>query len=613
MNKALLRIVTTGSVDDGKSTLMGRLLYETKAIYEDQYEAIKKVSLKKGREADLSLLLDGLSAEREQAITIDVAYRYFSTKNRKFIIADCPGHEQYTKNMVTGASTANAAILLIDARKGLTPQSKRHLTLISLLNIKYVIIAINKMDLINYSEVTFNRIKSECSNFTKNLKSVFIPVSALKGDNIVKTSINMPWYFGTPLLGCMEGIPDKFSNLSSFRFSVQLITHTEGLRGLAGYVSSGSVKKGDEVVVLPSGLTTRIKKILTYDKELEEAQEGQSPLIFIDKDIDVSRGSMLVCRDNPPLIGNKFEAMICWMQDRPIKGLEGKYLLKHTTKETEVIIKVKHKINIDNLTEEIAEDLVLNDLGIVEIETFQKLFFDPYKENSYTGSFILIDPITNNTAAAGTILKATTGKSSNITWSRSDINRALRENQFGHKACVLWLTGLPSSGKSTLATYLEKMLFTKGKNVLNIDGDNLRHGLCNDLGFSDFDRDENIRRAGEVAKILFNAGTIVICSFVSPKKVHRDFVRGLIPKDSFFEIFIQCDLDTCIQRDTKGLYKRAINKEIKQFTGITSEYEIPPNPELTINTKESSVKSCAQSIFNLIYSKDYTINPGKNK
>ena len=616
--KSLLRFTTTGSVDDGKSTLIGRLLYETKSIYDDQYAAIEKTSKRKGfKEVDLSYLLDGLAAEREQGITIDVAYRYFETPKRKFIITDTPGHVQYTRNMVTGASKADCAIILIDARNGVLTQSKRHGFIISLLQIPHLIVAVNKMDLVNYAEDVFSRIVQEYENYSQKLDIhdiVFIPVSALKGDNVVEKSKRMSWYDGTTLLHCLENIhvaADR--NLVDFRFPVQYVIRPHlDFRGFAGKIVSGTITPGEEVIILPSGNATKIKSITTYNGELTEAFASQSVVLTLNDEIDVSRGDMIVRKKNLPQIENSLEAIICWMDEQAMT-INTSYIMKHTTKYARVsITKIVYKIDVDTLHRQQADTFLLNEIGRVEISTSAPIFFDSYKINHATGSFILIDPLTNNTVAAGMIRDAIrhiedykddrtddgckSKKSSNVIRRELNIELACREKQNGHLACVLWFTGLSGSGKSTIAMELERRLFAKKCNTVLLDGDNMRHGLCSDLGFSAADRKENIRRAGEVAKIFFEHGNIVLCTFISPFKEDREFVRSLFPQGRFAEIYMSCNLDECLKRDPNGLYKKAQSGLIKDFTGLSSPYEAPEAPELIIDTESLPVGKCVDMI-----------------
>jgi bifunctional enzyme CysN/CysC len=610
--KSLLRFTTTGSVDDGKSTLIGRLLYETKAIYDDQYAAIERTSKRKGfKEVDLAYLLDGLAAEREQGITIDVAYRYFETPKRKFIITDTPGHVQYTRNMVTGASKADCAIILIDARNGVLTQSKRHGFIISLLQIPHLIVAINKMDLVGYAEDVFNRIVEEYENYSQKLDIhdiVYIPVSALKGDNVVGKSEKMSWYDGTTLLHYLENIhiaADR--NLVDFRFPVQYVIRPDlNFRGFAGKIVSGTITSGEEVVILPSGNSTSIKSVITCDGDLPEAFSPQSVVLSLTDEFDVSRGDMIVRKKNLPQIEKCLEAMICWMDEKAM-AMTTPYIMKHTTKSVKAYItKIVYKIDVDTLHRKPAGTFLFNEIGRVEISTSAPIYFDSYKINHATGSFILIDPMTNNTVAAG-MIRGTSGpiikaikdseitntanlKSPHAVWSGWNIPRDVREQKNQHKAAVLWFTGFSGSGKSTIAKELESRLFIADCQTMLLDGDHMRHGLCGDLGFSAKDRSENIRRAGEVAKLFFESGHIVLCTFISPFIADRQIVRKLFPENSFFEIYVQCDIETCKKRDPHGLYKKVLRGEIPEFTGISSPYETPVDPEISVNTDQQGME-----------------------
>ncbi len=617
--KSLLRFTTTGSVDDGKSTLIGRLLYETNCIFEDQYAAIEKTSQKRGNEeTDLALLLDGLSAEREQGITIDVAYRYFATEKRKFIIADTPGHEQYTRNMVTGASTADLAIILIDARNGVLTQSKRHGFLVSLLQIPHLVVAVNKMDLVDYAQDAYEEIVQTYTQFSEKLDIhdiTFIPVSALKGDNIVSRSNHMPWYNGHTLLHILEHVhvsADK--NLIDFRFPVQYVIRPHlDFRGFAGQIASGTVRIGEEVAVLPSGKMSQVKSIETFDGELTEAFAGQSIALTLSDEVDVSRGDMIVRTNNLPQVGNHFEAMLCWMDEREMSR-SGYYLIKHTTQLIKAFItRVVYKIDVNTLHRDKAGTFALNEIGRVEIKTARPLLFDTYKQNHTTGSFILIDPETNHTVAAGMIRGvqrtvndvaqksgAEARKSPNVSWEKQSLTCSKWEQRNGHKAAVLWFTGLSGSGKSTIARKVMEKLFDQGCQVALLDGDNIRHGLCGDLGFSGKDRSENIRRVGEVAKLFYEQGNLVICTFISPFQKDRQFVKSLLPNDRFIEIYVKCDLSVCVRRDTKGLYKKAQDGQIPEFTGISSPYEEPQKSDITVETDIMSVDQSLESIISFL-------------
>ena len=631
--KSLLRFVTTGSVDDGKSTLIGRLLYETKSIYEDQYEAIKKTSKKRGfKEVDLAYLLDGLAAEREQGITIDVAYRYFETEKRKYIITDSPGHVQYTRNMVTGASKADCAVILIDARNGVLTQSKRHGFLISLLQIPHLIVAVNKMDLVDYSQDVFSCIVSDYEEFSQKLDIhdiVYIPVSALKGDNVVSKSKKMSWYEGTTLLHNLENLnitADR--NLVDFRFPVQYVVRPNAdFRGFAGKIVSGTITPSEEVVVLPSGQTTSVKSIVTYDGELKEAFAPQSVVLTLNDEVDVSRGDMIVRRKNLPQIETKLEAIICWMDDNPMKTGTS-FIMKHTTRSVRAVIKsIVYRIDVNTLHRDNVDMFSLNDIGRVEITLATPVFFDPYKINHATGRFILIDPLTDRTVAAGMIRDAARHmedylapvadaivkqkKSPHTVWRESHIGLAQREQKNGHKAVVLWFTGLSGAGKSTIAMVLERRLFERGCRTAMLDGDIIRHGLCSDLAFSPADRKENIRRAGETAKLFFEHGSIVLCTFISPFRADRNFVKSLLAPGRFVEIYVKCSLDECQRRDPNGLYEKARSGIIPGFTGIDSPYEEPEQPEIVIDTRESSVDECVTKLEAFLLKRKVISEPKK--
>jgi bifunctional enzyme CysN/CysC len=606
VEKSLLRIVTTGSVDDGKSTLMGRLLFETKSIFEDQFEAIRKTSAKRGQQdVDLSLLLDGLAAEREQAITIDVAYRYFETPTRKFIIADCPGHEQYTRNMVTGASTADCAIVLIDARNGVLTQSRRHGFILSLLQVPHVLVVVNKMDQAGFDPAVYQGIVKAYEAYARRLELrdlAFMPVCALQGDNVAARSARMPWYEGPTLLQYLETLhvnPEQ--NLIDFRFPVQgVIRPGQDFRGFSGRIASGAIRPGEEVVVLPSGRRSTIKAIETFDGDLPEAFAPQSVVLTLADEIDVSRGCMLARPHNLPLVGNHLDAVLCWMDDAPLDpGTQ--YLLKHTTQTVKALVsKLVYRFDVNTLHRESAARLELNDLARVELQTTLPLFFDPYKFNRATGSFILIDPVSNRTVAAGMIRGQSSpppgakeappvqAHSPNTFARQPNLPREAREARNGHGAAVLWFTGLSGAGKTTLGRALEQALHHRGCQTTLLDGDSLRQGLCRDLGFSREDRAENIRRVGEVARLFFEAGHIVLCTFISPIAKDRDQVRGLIPAGRFFEIHVDCPIGVCIGRDPNGLYGRALKGSILDFTGVSSEYEPPAAPEAVVRTDQES-------------------------
>jgi bifunctional enzyme CysN/CysC len=599
----LLRIATAGSVDDGKSTLIGRLLYDTKSIFEDQMEQIEGASRRLGEDGvNLALLTDGLRAEREQKITIDVAYRYFATPRRKFILADTPGHVQYTRNMVTGASTADAAIVLVDARKGVLTQSRRHSFIASLLGIPHIIVAVNKMDLVEWSEAVFRDIVAAYTRFAGKLTVAditFVPLSALEGDNVVTPSTRMPWYQGGPLLHLLERIaPGRRRNTIDFRFPVQhVVRPNQQFRGYAGTVASGSVRVGDDVLSLPSGVGSRVKSIETFDGGRAEALAGDAVVLTLETEIDVSRGDMLVRRKNVPTVTNRFDAHLCWMNDDAMQ-VGRSYVLLHTSREVPAFVeRLEYRVDIETLRREPAVGLGLNDIGRVALVTAQPLCFDSYRVNSATGSFVLIDPATNVTVGAGMIRGASNplerkdepGRSPNVTWDAWNIPRTERETRQGHEAVVFWFTGLSGAGKSTIARAVERRLFTAGYRTMLLDGDQLRHGLNGDLGFSPADRGENVRRAGEVAKLFFEAGHVVLCAFVSPYRRDRDAVRARFPDGRFQEIHVRASMQTLVARDTKGLYARDAVSGHVGLSGVTTPYEAPDETALVLDTDTMTV------------------------
>ncbi|MCC5905949.1 MAG: sulfate adenylyltransferase subunit CysN [Balneolaceae bacterium] len=617
----LLRFTTAGSVDDGKSTLIGRLLYDSKSIFEDQMEAIEKTSRSSGEEkVNLALLTDGLRAEREQKITIDVAYRYFATPRRKFIIADTPGHIQYTRNMVTGASTAELAIILVDASKGVLTQSKRHAFISSLLHIPHLVVAVNKMDLVDYDQNRFDKIVSEFRTFAKKLdvdNISYIPISALKGDNVVEKSEQTSWYKGATLLHHLETVKvDSSQNIIDFRFPVQyVIRPNQNFRGFSGRVASGRVKPGEEVLALPSKKSSRIKEIVTKDGNLEEAVPGDSVTFTLEDEIDISRGDMIVRKNNVPNVTNAFEAYLCWMNEEEME-LDKSYIIMHTSRTAQVFITdLIYRMNVDSISREDADTLKLNEIGRVKLKTSQPLFIDPYQINQRTGSFIIIDPASNVTVGAGMIRAGSTEskkngksgsdskkKSPNVVWQPWNIPREEREKRNGHKAKVLWFTGISGAGKSTIARELEKRLWKEGRQTMLLDGDQVRHGLNGDLGFSPKDRTENIRRIGEVARLFFEHGNIVICTFVSPYREDREAVRELFPEGTFEEIFVKCAPETAHSRDPKGLYEKAKKGEIKNLTGFDGEYQAPKHENaVVIDTDRQSVEECADELINKFF------------
>lgn len=618
----LLRFSTAGSVDDGKSTLIGRLLYDTKSLFEDQLRAVEEASRRRGEGyVNLALITDGLRAEREQNITIDVAYRYFATPRRKFIIADTPGHVQYTRNMVTGASTAELAIILVDARSGVLTQSKRHAFIASLLGIPHILVAVNKMDLVGWSEDVFDRIQREYGAFAERLgvdDLKFVPVSALLGDNVVIKSGNMPWYDGGTLLHHLEHVNvGAHRNLVDFRFPVQYVLRaSEDYRGYAGRVASGSIRPGEEILVLPSGRKTRVRSVDHHSGSLPEGVAGDAVAITTEDELDISRGDMIVRPLNLPSVDQELDATLCWTSEEPMR--EGtRYWLRHTTREVRAFVsRVVYRIDVDTLHRENVDGFTLNDIGRVHLTTAQPVFFDEYALNRETGSFILVDPHTNNTVAAGMIRGAVRReqdlpsvpsiapevrpRSPDVVWESWNVTLQEREARSGHLAVVLWFTGLPGSGKSTIARALERRLFGLRCQTMLLDGDQVRHGLNGDLGFSPEDRSENIRRVGEVAALFFRQGCITLCTFVSPFRVDRDRARALIPEGRFLEVFVDTPLEECERRDPKGLYARARKGEVGHMTGISSPYEPPESAEIRVRTVGRDVDEIVDEIVDAL-------------
>ncbi len=602
--KGLLRFITCGSVDDGKSTMIGRLLYESKMLFEDQLAALEVDSKKMGTQGDnldFALLVDGLAAEREQGITIDVAYRFFSTERRKFIVADTPGHEQYTRNMVTGASTADVAVLLVDARKGILVQTRRHSFLASLLGIRNIVVAINKMDLVDWSEKTFRDIVEDYTAFAKPLgftDITYIPMSGLKGDNIIAPSQHMDWYRGTTLMGFLETVSVDEERLqhSPFRLPVQWVNRPNlDFRGFSGTIASGVVKTGDRVRIQPAGRETRVARIVSADGDMEQAVAGQSITLTLADEIDISRGDIISTIDAPAGVADQFEATLVWMAEEPM--LPGRrYLLKIGGQTVNAEIgHLKYKLNINTLEHTAAAKLELNEIAVLNLSLDRQIAFDAYKENRETGGFILIDRMSNNTIAAGMIDFALR-RASNIHMQSMDLDKTARAALKGQKGCVVWLTGLSGSGKSSIANQVEKTLHAAGRHTYILDGDNVRHGLNKDLGFTAADRVENIRRIGEVAKLMVDAGLIVITAFISPFREERRMARSLVKEGEFYEVFVDTPLALAEQRDPKGLYKKARRGELKNFTGIDSPYEAPENAELRIDTSALSVEQSADAI-----------------
>ncbi len=603
-HKSLLRFITCGSVDDGKSTLIGRLLYESKMIFEDQMAALEADSKKvgtRGAEIDFALLVDGLAAEREQGITIDVAYRFFSTDKRKFIVADTPGHEQYTRNMVTGASNADLAVILIDARQGVLTQTRRHSYLVSLLGIRQVILAVNKMDLVGFSDKTFTDIANEYRRFAREIgleKVHALPVSAAYGDNIVEPSPNMSWYNGPPLMHLLETVVTaEDAATRPFRMPVQWVSRpNHEFRGFAGMIASGTIQPGDRVRVLPSGRESEVKSIVTSKGELGSAEAGQSITLTLESQIDISRGDVLAAASAPPQVADQFEATLIWMHDEPM--LQGRtYLMKIGARTVSATVTpLKYRINVNSLEHVAAEKLELNDIGVVEIELDQPIAFQPYKESRELGGFILIDRLSNNTVGAG-LLHFSLRRADNVHWQALDVNKRARAQQKKQQSCVLWFTGLSGAGKSTIANLVEKRLVSMSRHTYLLDGDNVRHGLNKDLGFTAQDRVENIRRVGEVAKLMVDAGLIILASFISPFRAERQMVRDLLEPGEFLEVFVDTPLRVAEERDPKGLYKKARRGELRNFTGIDSPYESPKEPDIWIDTTRMTAHDAADEII----------------
>ncbi len=616
----LLRLSTVGSVDDGKSTLIGRLLHDTKSIYEDHLAALKSDSARvgSGPELDFALLTDGLKAEREQGITIDVAYRYFSTPRRNFIIADTPGHEQYTRNMATGASTANVAIILIDARHGILTQTKRHSFIASLLGIPRLLIAVNKMDLVGWSRDVFDRTVAEYTDFAARLGIVdckFIPISALHGDNVVEPSPRTSWYHGESVLQYLETVyigSDR--NLVDFRLPVQYVIRPhQGFRGYAGQIASGILRRGEEVLVLPSMRSSLVRSILAPEGELDHAFAPMSVTVTLEDELDISRGDMLVHPKNLPAAQSSFEAMVVWMAEEPMR-LDRPYLLKHTTRTTKAAVRhLEYRVDVNTLSRSPAGTLGLNEIGRVALQTTQTLFLDPYTKNRLTGSLVLVDPVSNATVAAAMVidrrpenLLRSSGpalaapRSEHIRREVGRVVAADREQLLGQRAVTVWFTGLSGSGKSSIAQELERRLFAEGRHAYVLDGDNLRFGLNRDLGFAKADRAENIRRAAEVARLFNDAGSIVLVPVISPFREDREHARRIIGADRFFEVYLSTAIDVCESRDVKGLYKKARAGEIAEFTGISSPYEAPESPALALDTGGQSVAQSAEILWQAI-------------
>ena len=606
--KSLLRFITCGSVDDGKSTLIGRMLYESHMLFDDQLSSLKTDSKKigtQGEEIDFALLVDGLAAEREQGITIDVAYRFFSTDKRKYIVADTPGHEEYTRNMATGASTADVAIILVDAEQGVLTQTRRHSFIVSMVGVKNVLLAINKLDLVEYSQQVYDDIVSEYREFADsalNLESITpVPISALMGDNVVNKSENTPWFNGQTIMQYLETV--EVSNqkaLQSFRMPVQWVNRPNSkFRGFSGLIASGEINTGDEVRILPGGNTSHIKSIVTWEGELPKAKVGKSVTITLEDEIDVSRGDIIALSSDPCGEADQFQARILWMNnDAMMPGRQ--YLLKSSTQSATLTLgKLKHRIDVNTLDHLPAKTLELNEIGVCNISLDRRIAFDSYDDNQTMGGFIIVDRLSNNTVGMG-LIDFALRRSENIHWQKMDVSQDSRAEQKSQTPRIIWFTGLSGSGKSSIANILEKKLQSLGKHTITLDGDNIRHGLNRDLGFTEADRVENIRRVGEVARLMLNSGLICITSFISPFESERAMARSLVSENEFVEVFVDTPLSVCEERDVKGLYAKARSGEIPNFTGISSPFEGPKNPEIRIDTTKISAEEAANQIIEFI-------------
>ncbi len=615
-HKSLLRFITCGSVDDGKSTLIGRLLYDSKMIFEDQLAALEADSKKVGTQGgalDFALLVDGLAAEREQGITIDVAYRFFSTEKRKFIVADTPGHEQYTRNMVTGASTADAAVILIDARKGVLTQTRRHSYLVSLLGIRHVVLAVNKMDLVGWDQDVFDTIVADYRAFAEQIGlSVFtpIPISGLTGDNIAARSEATPWFEGPILMDWLEGVEvENDLQAKPFRMPVQWVNRPNlDFRGFSGLIASGTVKPGDRIRALPSGRESRVARIVTLPGDLDRAVAGQSVTLTLEDEIDISRGDVIATADAPAPVANQFEATVVWMDDEPLPPGRT-YLLKIGARTVGAsITDIKHRVNVNTLEHTAAKRLELNEIGVCNLSLDQAIPFEPYADNRQMGGFILIDRLSNRTVGAGMINFALR-RADNIHWQHTDVTKVSRAALKAQRGQVVWLTGLSGAGKSTIANLVEKRLHALGRHTYLLDGDNVRHGLNKDLGFTEEDRVENIRRVAEVAKLMVDAGLIVLTAFISPFRAERQLARDILEPGEFIEVFVDTPLAVAEARDVKGLYKKARSGQLKNFTGVDSPYEAPESPELRIDTTAIDPVEAAERIVAWLEGReiDYTI------
>jgi len=602
----LLRFITCGSVDDGKSTLIGRLLWDTGSLPEDHIATLHKDSRAHGTQGDgldYALLLDGLQAEREQGITIDVSYRFFRTAKRKFIVADTPGHEQYTCNMATGASGAELAVILIDARKGVLTQTRRHSRIVHMLGIRHVVIAINKMDLVDWSEQRFADIERDYRSFAQDLdfSSIrFIPLSALNGDNLISRSSAAPWYQGPSLLGCLESVQIDDEPSADFRMPVQWVNRPNlDFRGYCGRIAAGSIAPGDAVRVLPSGATAHVQRIVSMDGDLPHAECGQSVTLTLAEEVDISRGDVITSIDTPVECADQFEVRLLWLSEKPLVAGRSYELKLHHQRANATITSIKYELDINSGAHLSARSVSRNTIAVVNLSVNRALPFEPYARNRNLGGLILVDRLSKETVAAGMIHFALR-RASNIHWHSLDVDRQARQQQKQQQACCVWFTGLSGSGKSTIANLLEKRLHAAGRHTYVLDGDNLRHGINRDLGFTEADRVENIRRVAEIARLMTDAGLIVLVSLISPYRADRDLARGLLPAGDFLEVFVDTPIAVCEQRDPKGLYAKVRSGAIKNFTGIDSPYEAPLQPELRINTTDTTAQQAAEMIAALI-------------
>lgn len=608
--KETLRFITCGSVDDGKSTLIGRLLYESKCIFDDQLKALETESKRygtQGEKIDFALLVDGLEAEREQGITIDVAYRFFSTDRRRYIVADTPGHEQYTRNMATGASTAQMAVLLIDSRKGILPQTRRHHRIVTMMGIRHIVLAVNKMDLMGFEQSVFDRIEKDYREFAKDANLVTlqaIPLAAVSGDNVLKRSENTPWYNGPTLFDHMDTLTVReVATRAAFRMPVQWVSRPNlNYRGFCGRIAEGSVKTGDAVRVLPSGKTTTVKSIDFFEDQLPEAEAGASITLTLNDEVDVSRGDLIVTTDHPPEVADQFQVKLLWLSEEPLVPGRSYWLKVHAKEVSATVMEIKHREDVNTGSHLAAKVLNLNEIAVVTISTTHPVAFEPYTVNRTLGGFVFIDKLSCATVGAG-MIEFALRRSTNIHWQSLEVGKAQRALLKNQTPRCIWFTGLSGSGKSTVANQLEKRLHAEGRHTYMLDGDNVRHGLNRDLGFTDADRVENLRRVAEVAKLMVEAGLIVIVSFISPFRAERRAARDLFGPEEFVEIHVSTPIAECEKRDVKGLYAKARKGELKNFTGIDSPYEAPENAELVIDTSTKSPEECALEVWRMIEGK----------